>query len=95
MVERGLLPTHNYIEMGGEGSVLILRVEPTQILCVPWVVDVLPCLGSRSRYAPPGIASWTRYGPSHGGLSFDVLVCLRRRTRLPSSKDRPRTRLLW
>jgi hypothetical protein len=45
MVERGLLPTRNYIEMGGGGSVLILRVEPTQLLCVPRVIDVLPCLG--------------------------------------------------
>jgi hypothetical protein len=45
MVERGLLPMLNYMEMGGGGSVLILRIEPTQLLCVPWVVDVLPCLG--------------------------------------------------
>jgi hypothetical protein len=45
MVERGLLPTLNYIEMGGGGSVLILRIELTQLLCVQWVVDVLPCLG--------------------------------------------------
>jgi hypothetical protein len=45
MVERGLLPTLNYIEMGGGGGVLILRIEPTQLLCVPWVVDVHPCLG--------------------------------------------------
>jgi hypothetical protein len=44
MVERGLLPMLNYIEMGGGGSVLILRIEPTQLLCIPWVVDVLPCL---------------------------------------------------
>jgi hypothetical protein len=45
MVERGLLPTLNYIEMEGGGSVLILRIEPTQLLCVPRVDDVLPCLG--------------------------------------------------
>jgi hypothetical protein len=45
MVERGLLPTLNYIEMRGGGSVLILRIEPTQLLCVPRVVDVLPYLG--------------------------------------------------
>jgi hypothetical protein len=45
IVECGLLPTHNYIEMGGRGSVLLLRVEPTQLLRVPWVVDVLPYLG--------------------------------------------------
>jgi hypothetical protein len=45
MVERGLLPTLNYMEMGGGGSVLILRIEPMQLLCIPWVVDVLPCLG--------------------------------------------------
>jgi hypothetical protein len=45
IVERGLLPTHDYIEMGGRGSVLLLRVEPTQLLCVLWVVDVLPYLG--------------------------------------------------
>jgi hypothetical protein len=45
MVERGLLPTRNYIKMGGGGSVLILRVEPTQLLCVPRVINVLPCLG--------------------------------------------------
>jgi hypothetical protein len=43
MVERGLLLTLSYIEMG-EGM-LVLRIEPTQLLCVPWVVDVLPCLG--------------------------------------------------
>jgi hypothetical protein len=45
MVERGLLPTLNYIEMEGGGSELILRIEPMQLLCVPRVVDVLPCLG--------------------------------------------------
>jgi hypothetical protein len=45
IVERGLLPMRNYIEMGGRGSLLLLRVEPTQLLCVPWVIDVLPCLG--------------------------------------------------
>jgi hypothetical protein len=45
MVERGLLPTLNYIEMGGGGSVLILRIEPTQLLCVPLVVDILSYLG--------------------------------------------------
>jgi hypothetical protein len=45
MVERGLLPTLNYIEMGGGGSVLILRIELTQLLCVPRGFDILPCLG--------------------------------------------------
>jgi hypothetical protein len=44
MVERGLLSMLSYIEMGREG-VLALRIEPTQLLCVPWIVDVLPCLG--------------------------------------------------
>jgi hypothetical protein len=44
MVERGLLATLNYIEMGG-GSVLILRTEPTQLLCIPRIVNVLPRLG--------------------------------------------------
>jgi hypothetical protein len=42
MVECGLLPTLNYIEIGGGGSVLIRRVESTQLLCVPRVFDVLP-----------------------------------------------------
>jgi hypothetical protein len=54
MVERGLLPTLNYIEIGGGGSVLILRIESTQLLRVPWVFDVLPCLG----VAEPIRASW-------------------------------------
>jgi hypothetical protein len=45
MVERGVLPTLGYIEMGGE-SVLILRIEPMQLMYVPRVVDVLPCLGA-------------------------------------------------
>jgi hypothetical protein len=45
MVERGLLPMLSYIEMGGSESVLILRIELTQLLCVPRVVDVLPYLG--------------------------------------------------
>jgi hypothetical protein len=45
MVEHGLLPTLSYIEMGEGESVLILRIEPTQLLCIPRVVDVLPCLG--------------------------------------------------
>jgi hypothetical protein len=54
MVERGLLPTLNYIEIGGGGSVLILRIESTQLLCVPRVFDVLPCLG----VAEPIRASW-------------------------------------
>jgi hypothetical protein len=43
MVERGLLPTLSYIEMGGD--VLALRIEPMQLLCVPWIVDVFPRLG--------------------------------------------------
>jgi hypothetical protein len=51
MVERGLLPTLNYIEMGGGGSVLILRIESTQLLCVPRVFDVLPCLGAKYEVA--------------------------------------------
>jgi hypothetical protein len=38
---------------------------------------------------------WTRYGPSHGGSSFDMLVCLRRSIRLPGSNERSLTRLLW
>jgi hypothetical protein len=45
MVERGLLPTLGYIEIGGGGSVLVLRIESTQLLCVPRVLDVRPCLG--------------------------------------------------
>jgi hypothetical protein len=45
MVERGLLPTLDYIEIGGGGSVLILRIESMQLLCVPRILDVLPCLG--------------------------------------------------
>jgi hypothetical protein len=44
MVERGLLPTLSYIEMGGKG-VLVLRIELTQLLCVSWIVDVLPYFG--------------------------------------------------
>jgi hypothetical protein len=44
MVERGLLSTLSYIEMGGEG-VLVLRIETMQLLCVPRIVDVLPYLG--------------------------------------------------
>jgi hypothetical protein len=43
MVERGQLPMLSYIEMGGD--VLALRIEPTQLLCVPRVVDVFPRLG--------------------------------------------------
>jgi hypothetical protein len=43
MVERGLLPTLSYIEMGED--VIALRIEPTQLLCVPWIVDVFPRLG--------------------------------------------------
>jgi hypothetical protein len=54
MVERGLLPTLDYIEIGGGGSVLILRIESTQLLCVPRILDVLPCLG----IAKPICASW-------------------------------------
>jgi hypothetical protein len=46
MVERGLLPTLSYREEEGvEGSMLILRIESTQLLGVPWVFDVYPCLG--------------------------------------------------
>jgi hypothetical protein len=55
MVERGLLPTLNYREKGGGGSVLILRIESTQLLCVPWVFDVHPCLGVMK---PIRRASW-------------------------------------
>jgi hypothetical protein len=54
MVERGLLPTLDYIEIGGGGSVLILRIESTQLLCIPRVLDVLPCLG----VVKPIHASW-------------------------------------
>jgi hypothetical protein len=54
MVEHGLLPTLNYREKGGGGSVLILRIESTQLLCVPWVFDVHPCLG----ITKPIRASW-------------------------------------
>jgi hypothetical protein len=54
MVERGLLPMLDYIEIGGGGSVLILRIESTQLLCVPRILDVLPCLG----IAKPIRASW-------------------------------------
>jgi hypothetical protein len=45
MVERGLLPTLGYIEIGGGGGVLVLRIEWTQLLCVPRVIDVRPYLG--------------------------------------------------
>jgi hypothetical protein len=45
MVERGLLPMLDYIEIGGGGSVLVLRIESMQLLCVPRVLDVHPCLG--------------------------------------------------
>jgi hypothetical protein len=44
MVEHGLLPL-NYIEMRGGGRVMILRIESMQLLYVPRVFDVLPCLG--------------------------------------------------
>jgi hypothetical protein len=54
MIERGLLPTLDYIEIGGGGRVLILRIESTQLLCIPWVFDVLPCLG----VVKPIRASW-------------------------------------
>jgi hypothetical protein len=54
LVERGLLPTLNYREKGGGRSVLILRIESTQLLCVPWVFDVHPCLG----VTKPIHASW-------------------------------------
>jgi hypothetical protein len=54
MVERGLLPTLNYREKGGGGGVLILRTESTQLLFVPWVFDVHPCLG----VTKPICASW-------------------------------------
>jgi hypothetical protein len=54
MVERGLLPTLDYREKRGEGSMLILRVESTQLLCVPWVFDVHPCL----RVPKPIRRSW-------------------------------------
>jgi hypothetical protein len=46
MAERGLLPMLSYREKeGGEGSMSILRIESTQLLGVPWVFDVHPCLG--------------------------------------------------
>jgi hypothetical protein len=44
MVDLGLLPMLDYREKKGGGSMLILRVESTQLLCVPWVFDVHPCL---------------------------------------------------
>jgi hypothetical protein len=44
MVERGLLPMLDYREKEGGESMLILRVESTQLLCIPWVFDVHPCL---------------------------------------------------
>jgi hypothetical protein len=43
MVERGLLPMLDYTQR--RGSMLILRIESTQLLCIPWVFDVHPCLG--------------------------------------------------
>jgi hypothetical protein len=54
MVEDGLLPTLDYIEIRGGGGVLILRIESTQLLCVPRILDVLPYLG----VAKPIRASW-------------------------------------
>jgi hypothetical protein len=46
MVERGLLPTLSYREKQGmEGSMSTLRIESTQLLGVPWIFDVYPCLG--------------------------------------------------
>jgi hypothetical protein len=46
MVERGLLPTLSYREKEWvKGSMSILRIELTQLLSVPWVFDVYPCLG--------------------------------------------------
>jgi hypothetical protein len=46
MVERGLLPMLSYREKEGmEGSMLILRIESMQLLGVPWVFNVHPCLG--------------------------------------------------
>jgi hypothetical protein len=54
MVERGLLPTLDYREKRGGGSMLILRVESMQLLCVPWVFDVHPYF----RGSKPIRASW-------------------------------------
>jgi hypothetical protein len=54
MVERGLLPTLDYREKEGGGSMLILWIESTQLLCVPWVFDAHPYLG----VPKPIRASW-------------------------------------
>jgi hypothetical protein len=55
MVERGLLPTLCYKEKEGvQGSMSTLRIESMQLLGVPWVFDVYPCLG----VAQPVRASW-------------------------------------
>jgi hypothetical protein len=53
MVERGLLLTLDYRERKG-GSMLILRIELMQLLCVPWVFNVHPCL----EFTKPIRASW-------------------------------------
>jgi hypothetical protein len=92
VVERGLLPAFDYIVEGVEETALLAKDRNGAAARRSMS---FPVFGLRRRYAPPGMTSWMRYGPSHGISSFDVLVCLRRSTRLPGSNERPRTRLLW